>query len=133
MKKYQGTKCVEAEPMTLGDYKRLTGRDPYANSGSDVSDNSCGFHVRYKDGYESWSPLAAFEEAYRPCETYLDRLRIEKDELTDRINKLQTFIDDNPKFAELGQDDRDMLRAQYETMRIYEHILIDRIARGEAK
>lgn len=131
MKKYQGTKCVEAEPMTLGDYKQLTGRDPYANIGSDVSDIAAGYHVRYKDGYTSWSPAAAFEEAYKPCETFLDRLRIEKAELSDRINKLDAFIEHNPKFAELGQDDRDMLRSQYEAMRIYEHILIDRIAKAQ--
>jgi hypothetical protein len=24
-----------------------------------------GYHVIYPDGYESWSPKAAFEEAYR--------------------------------------------------------------------
>ena len=31
MKKYIGTKQVEAEPMTLGDYVKKTGRNPYVN------------------------------------------------------------------------------------------------------
>jgi hypothetical protein len=26
-----------------------------------------GYYIRYKDGYESWSPASAFEEAYKPA------------------------------------------------------------------
>lgn len=45
MKNYIGVKIVKAEPMT--------------------KDGKAGYKVRYKDGYESWSPKEVFEEAYR--------------------------------------------------------------------
>jgi hypothetical protein len=45
MKKYIGTKILEAEPREGTD-----GRE--------------GYKVVYKDGYTSWSPKEAFEEAY---------------------------------------------------------------------
>lgn len=32
----------------------------------DVKDDVQGYAVRYSDGYESFSPLRAFEEAYKP-------------------------------------------------------------------
>lgn len=44
MKKYIGTKIIEAKKAE--------------------KDGRKGYAVRYKDGYESWSPLEAFEEAY---------------------------------------------------------------------
>ena len=49
MKKYIGTKIIEAEPMSR-------------SHGDKVED---GYKVRYPDGYESWSPKDVFEEAYR--------------------------------------------------------------------
>ena len=48
MKKYIGTKIISAEPKTL-----LT-----------ADGEREGYKVVYKDGYESWSPKEAFEEAY---------------------------------------------------------------------
>ena len=31
----------------------------------ETKDGMPGYHVTYPDGYESWSPKAVFEEAYR--------------------------------------------------------------------
>lgn len=45
MKRYIGTKIIEAEPAKKGD--------------------ADGYFVKYPDGYTSWSPKEAFEEAYR--------------------------------------------------------------------
>lgn len=45
MKTYIGVKVIKAEPME--------------------KDGKPGYKVKYKDGYESWSPKEAFEEAYR--------------------------------------------------------------------
>lgn len=47
MNRYIGTKEITAKPQ------------PNAKG-------EPGYAVRYADGYSSWSPLAAFEEAYRP-------------------------------------------------------------------
>lgn len=45
MQTYIGTKIIQAEPQER--------------------DGAPGYKVRYPDGYESWSPAAAFDEAYR--------------------------------------------------------------------
>ncbi len=45
-KAYIGAKIIQAEP------EKRDGKD--------------GYKVIYPDGYESWSPKATFEEAYRP-------------------------------------------------------------------
>ena len=61
MKKYIGTKQIEAEPMTRGDAwgKHLLREKPSTENFDDE-----GYHVRYEDGYESWSPKDVFEKAY---------------------------------------------------------------------
>lgn len=70
MKQYIGTKLIEAEPAYRvrnpgGDYQITTdAREAFTNF-AEVED---GYRVRYPDGYESWSPLEAFQEAYRPTE-----------------------------------------------------------------
>lgn len=55
MKNYIGVKIVKAEPM--------------------AKDGKPGYKVVYPDGYESWSPKDAFEEAYRTldCEDFINR------------------------------------------------------------
>lgn len=60
MKKYIGTKLIEAEPMTRGLFAKrkgeqfICGNNPYEE----------GYLVKYQDGYESWSPKEVFETAY---------------------------------------------------------------------
>ncbi len=48
MKQYIGTKIIHAKPANR-------------------SETEPGYFVKYQDGYESWSPKEAFEEAYREC------------------------------------------------------------------
>lgn len=60
MKKYIGTKLIEAKPMTLGEYNVFRGwkipdnEDPVRE----------GYLVQYPDSYVSWSPKEIFEAAY---------------------------------------------------------------------
>ena len=82
MKKYIGTKLIEAEAMTLGDFVQKTGRNPYGKSIDNHEETEQGYHVRYEDGYESWSPKDVFERAYKVAETPLDRM----------CNKLVLFL-----------------------------------------
>lgn len=65
MKNYIGTKQVKAEPCTLGEFIAKKGRNPYQNDGKIHGNNEQGYLVEYKDGYQSWSPKEAFEEAYK--------------------------------------------------------------------
>lgn len=60
MRKYIGTKLVEAEPAW-----RLNGKVYVRDTLPDSVDHAeAGYRVRYADGYESWSPKAVFEAAY---------------------------------------------------------------------
>lgn len=52
MKTYIGTKIIQAEPQAK-------------NYGTTETHGQPGYKVVYPDGYTSWSPAAAFEEAYR--------------------------------------------------------------------
>lgn len=61
MKDYIGTKMIQAKPMTRGDYNKYRGWQIPA----DENPEDEGYLVKYKDGYESWSPKKQFEEAYR--------------------------------------------------------------------
>jgi hypothetical protein len=62
MQRYFGAKGLEARPMTRAVYCTYRGWElPADENGADE-----GMLVRYEDGYESWSPMAQFNAAYRP-------------------------------------------------------------------
>ncbi len=63
MKKYAGTKMIEARPINRGDYNKYRGWTMPENE--NPADE--GYLVKYSDGYESWSPKKQFEEVYRDC------------------------------------------------------------------
>lgn len=73
MKKYVGTKQIEARPMTRGEYNIYRGWQIPV----DEDPNDKGYLVKYSDGYESWSPEKQFEEAYRPCNNLTFGIAIE--------------------------------------------------------
>ncbi len=60
MIKFIGTKQIEAEPMTRGEYNQYRGWTIPANENPEDE----GYLVKYNDGYISWSPKKPFEEAY---------------------------------------------------------------------
>ncbi|MFW9595015.1 MAG: DUF2829 domain-containing protein [Macromonas sp.] len=64
MQTYIGTKIIQAEPLAK-------------NYGPPETHGQSGYKVVYPDGYTSWSPAAAFEEAYRPCDAMTFGLAIE--------------------------------------------------------
>ena len=88
MKKYIGTKEVSATPAWQidGTVYPKDGVVPRSMNRKD------GYKVVYEDGYESWSPKDVFEKAYKPSDTVLDRLKIERDELKERIEKIEAIL-----------------------------------------
>lgn len=88
MKKYIGTKEVSATPAWQID-GTIYPKDGVVPRSMNRKD---GYKVVYEDGYESWSPKDVFEKAYKPSDTALDRLKIERNELRERIEKLEDFI-----------------------------------------
>lgn len=127
MKKYIGTKQIEAEPMTMGEaYEKgllQAGMVPNKNE----KDNA-GYHVKYEDGYESWSPTGPFEKAYNCADTFLDRLIIECSDLYSKQDKLVAFID-SCKMDEVTKDNyqKFLLRLQLVIMGDYVRALECRI------
>ena len=65
MKKYIGTKIIEAEPAIRKGGKVYGEGEAIPRSMETVEE---GYRVRYPDGYVSWSPKAVFEQAYRPAD-----------------------------------------------------------------
>lgn len=126
MKKFIGTKQVSAEPMTLGEFIEKTGRNPYANEPEIHGNNEKGYIVEYEDGYKSWSPKDVFEKAYKVAETYVDRMRIEFEELRERMKKLKGFLLSEKSF-EVKEDELYDLNCQYDLMNRYAKTLLKRI------
>lgn len=67
MKKYIGTKIIEAEPAyrvvdAEGNVRVVTEAAEAKRCGT----VDLGYKVRYPDGYESFSPKGAFDDAYHP-------------------------------------------------------------------
>lgn len=133
MKKYIGTKQVEAEPMTLG-VAFIEGFLQRDRIPSEEEKSQPGYHVKYKDGYESWLPAEPFEEAYKCADSFIDRLHIEHDDLFDKFEKCAVFVDSD-KFREVVKEDYPafLLLLQRELMGRYVAILEQRmaIANGE--
>lgn len=126
MKKYIGKKEISAEPMTMGEaYEKgllQAGRVP-----NESEKSSAGYRVRYQDGYESWSPAEPFEKAYKRADTYLDRLRIERDELHDRYVKDKNYLSSPLAEKQLTPREKGSLAAQVEFMRQYLFCVEERI------
>ena len=125
MKKYIGTKQIEAEPMTMGEaYEKnllQAGRVP-----NESEKDKVGYHVKYEGGYESWSPAEPFEKAYKVADTPLDRMIIEYDELKQKIDKLDVFLDSD-KFKTLDEKAKGLLSSQYHIMIAYSIVLSERM------
>lgn len=74
MKKYIGTKLIEAEPVL----RNMSGKLIPINTPVSLDELvEQGYKVRYPDGYESFSPKAVFEEAYRSTDGLSFGLAIE--------------------------------------------------------
>ena len=100
MKKYVGTKVVEARPMTRGDYNNYRGWQIPV----DENPEDAGYLVKHSDSYVSWSP--AFEAAYREydknkllvtavdmmSEDYKERFKAEYKQLEIRFDGLRKML-----------------------------------------
>ena len=122
MIKYIGKKEVQAERMN--EYRAV--ELGYARPNEDNHEWREGYHVVYEDGYHSWSPNYVFEAAYKPSETFLERLHIEAEELAEKQAKLNGFIGSD-KFKELSWEHRKLIEAQFGAMISYLTILLVRI------
>ena len=122
MKKYIGTKEVLARPMTA----EVAIEKGYRING----DGDDGYEIEYKDGYKSWCPAKAFEEAYSVAETPLDRMEHECFNLCSAIGKLERFIEkqnNGTSTVKVSPMQKNLLSIQLHSMQTYCECLTLRI------
>jgi len=141
MKTYIGTKIVKASPMSRAAYNAYCcGALILAGDGADD-----GYMVEYTDGgkpnvtghvgYVSWSPKEQFDNAYifvgdvDGMPAHQQRVLAEKAELDKKTEALSVFIEDNPLFGSLVQNEQDDLVVQHDYMSQYASVLASRIER----
>ena len=99
MPMYIGTKLVQAEPMSWGEYNAARGL-PVS---SDEAKRAEGYLVRYQpEGYESWSPKEVFEQAYRQVDGLNFGLAIEAAKMGKKIAR--KGWNGKGQYVELGHD-----------------------------
>lgn len=116
MKKYIGTKEVQAVPMHA---------DEAVQKGYKVGEHQHedGYEVVYPDGYKSWSPKEVFEKYYQPNETKLDKVMYEGMLLGNKVCHLAEYFETD-EFKNLDEEIQELLRCKYEQMDGYMKILI---------
>lgn len=70
MENYIGAKVIKGEEMDLNTFRRLY----KGEAENPPNENQEGYHVRYPDGYDSWSPKEVFENAYRELTDFETKL-----------------------------------------------------------
>lgn len=131
LKQYTGTKTVKARPMTMGEaYECKLLKEGVRPS--ECETDKAGFLVEYEDDHQSWSPKDVFDAAYKPSETFLERLDNECDEIGARYNKAKDFINSD-RFDNLSPIAKLLLMAQSATQREYICLLIDMIDEAKEK
>lgn len=129
LKKYIGTKEVMAAPMD----EATAVAKGFARKNGDNHEWRPGFHVRYNnpDGsiYDSWSPANVFNQSYKVADDFLDRLKIELNDVTERFVKLEKFVDKGLTAVceKVGDYQASILVAQYHAMKMYKSCLEERI------
>lgn len=126
-KTYTDTKTIKAVPMDVKHAKGAGANAPnqyFEIDNASYDPSAEGYLVIYADGYRSWSPKKAFEDAYRVSETYIDRMKIELADLNERICKATRAIN---TFGQISNDERWSLSEQLDVMQKYADILYNRI------
>lgn len=125
MKKYvsKTTYCM-AEPMKLKDVP-----DGVLPFNMDCDEEMDGYLVENHYGELTWTPKSFFEENFTLADSFADRMKLELDELDDRIWKLEKFIESDA-FKSLEETDRNLLNEQLEAMHSYLGALSCRMERA---
>ena len=136
---YIGTKSVLATTMTRGEYNEYRGWQIPENE--DPSEQ--GYLVEYVDGgkpnddrhagYISWSPRDVFNKSYTPYNTWLERLEHEQAEVQEKLNALDTALKVQQKPEMISETQWVLMSRQQFHMRMYNQILLDRIAEAKGE
>lgn len=110
---------VRAVQMTRKEYNNLSGVG-FLIKNENPAD--VGYVIALGEGeniHITWLPIDVFEKTYKKCETFKDRLKIEIQELEERIEKAQAFYH-RPDIADITDcEDRMLLAMQLSYMHGY--------------
>ena len=116
---YKGDICARAVQMTRKEYNDLCGVG-FLLKNENPSD--VGYVIALESGsniHITWLPIDVFEKTYKKCETFKDRMKIEIQELEERIEKAQAFYH-RPDIADITDcEDRMLLAMQLSYMHGY--------------
>lgn len=94
-------------------------------------DAAIGEQIAYENAFEKLWQLEGYHvKATAPADDWLDRLRIERDELAAKVDKLAAFLDSG-KICQSGEAHHALLVAQLPHMRAYLDVLNQRIELAE--
>lgn len=125
MKKYvsKTTYCM-AEAMKLKDVPEYV----YQIEG-EFDEDMNGYLVTNHYGELSWLSKSFFEEKFTLADSFIDRMKLELDELDERIENLEKFIESD-SFLSLEETDRSLLNKQLQAMHSYLGALSCRMERA---
>ena len=119
---------VDAEPMTLEDFVKIAKCPPISVNTENHKKDELGYFVRFEDGSMDWLTSEAFHKDYKSVESYKDRLIVEREDLSERLSKLCSFIG-SPLFEDSvsNKEQRELMLKQFEYMGQYLSVLTKRI------
>ena len=123
---YTGDIRTRAAQMTRKEYNNLRGGVIVATEVGAVPENEnpedIGYVIALGDGsnlHITWLPIDVFEKTYKKCETFKDRLKIEIQELKERIQKAEAFYNRSYLIDTTDCEDRMYLAMQLSHMHAY--------------
>ena len=115
---YTGDIRARAAQMTRKEYNKL--RAWFLPENENPED--IGYVIALGEGsnlHITWLPIDVFEKTYKKCETFKDRMKIEIQELEERIQKAEAFYH-RPDLADITDcEDRMLLAMQLSYMHGY--------------
>lgn len=124
--KYQLSGIIDAELKTLGQVNPESIKSVVDGARKDLVDGMKKEPVYVINGTERFYFHCFIGPYLRPADTPVDRMRIELDDLAEKLVKLDIFLG-TPKFLSLDKEMCDLLHSQYKVMKEYKEILEKRL------
>ena len=125
IKKYMSVRMVHAEKMNLKEYEKKTGKNPLKDTIGE-SDYP-GYLVTNEAGFARWMKKEIFESQFELADTPKDRMVVELNELTQRLDALQKTLSNSKVFDVVPEAQKGLMISQYHAMCLYGDILSKRL------
>lgn len=124
--KFQLSGIIDAELTTLGEANPDTIKSLIDGGRNDLAEELEGKPVYVINGTRRLYFHCFISPHLRPADTPVDRMRIELDDLAEKLVNLDIFLG-TPKFLSLDKEMCDLLHRQFKAMKEYKEILEKRL------